>query len=220
MDCLVSETVKDDQSGSLPAVRHFWQYCVVARPDHQHNAGVRPNNELDRTEWHTTVKQQLTPQDSVLVIANTRLRFMTTFSITIRLSSYRPNFKFEEQQKPILIGAINTNGHLGVRTLVAGDWYRATVDPQAPQLLLIEDAGGAVVAADSQPFDVQVTDDLEIYTAEVNQTSNRIGSPLCRMLWRGTLICEFPQQSAIATVFSTASECFLRALSTAKVTAI
>jgi len=34
---------------------------------------------------------------------------------------------------------------------------------------LIEDASGAVVATDSQPFDAKLSDDLEIYTAELTQ---------------------------------------------------
>ena len=36
--------------------------------DYQHNTGVRPNNELDRLEFYGTFKQQITPQDSLLLL--------------------------------------------------------------------------------------------------------------------------------------------------------
>ena len=36
--------------------------------DYQHNDGVRPNNDLNRIEWYTTIKQQITPQDTLLVL--------------------------------------------------------------------------------------------------------------------------------------------------------
>ena len=33
--------------------------------DYQHNDGVRPNNDLNSIEWYTTLKQQVTPQDTL-----------------------------------------------------------------------------------------------------------------------------------------------------------
>src|SRR5258706_5681155 len=36
--------------------------------DYQHNDGVRPNNDLERIEWYSTIKQQITAQDSVLLL--------------------------------------------------------------------------------------------------------------------------------------------------------
>jgi Tfp pilus assembly protein PilF len=157
--------------------------------DYQHNAGVRPNNELDRTEWYTTVKQQLTPQDSVLVIAKYQ-----DFASGDNFQYYdpaqaRPNFTFEEQQKPILIGGYQHQWSPGVRTLVLGGRLvneQQFSDLQAPQLLLIEDGAGAVVATDAQPFDVKVTDDLEVYTGELNQIVQQGSYTLVAgMLWQG-----------------------------------
>src|SRR5262249_13242102 len=36
--------------------------------DWQHNEGVRVNNELDRTEWYSTLKYQLTVQDTLMLM--------------------------------------------------------------------------------------------------------------------------------------------------------
>src|SRR5207247_8921897 len=50
------------------------QFGVIANSawsldlDYQHNNGVRPNNDLDRIESYTTIKQQITPQDSLLLV--------------------------------------------------------------------------------------------------------------------------------------------------------
>jgi Tfp pilus assembly protein PilF len=146
-----------------------WAFDV----DYQHNAGVRPNNELDRLEWYTTLKHQLTPADSVLVIAKYQdYSSGDNFQYYDPAASFRPNFKFEEQQEPILIGGFQHEWTPGIRTLLLGGRLvneQKFTDLQAPQFLLIEDGSGAVVATDAQPFDVQLTDDLEIYTAEVSQ---------------------------------------------------
>lgn len=146
-----------------------WAFDV----DYQHNAGVRPNNELDRLEWYTTFKHQLTPQDTLLLLAKYQdYSSGDNFQYYKPAASFRPNFKFEEQQEPILIGGYQHEWSPGVRTLFLGGRLvneQQFSDLQAPQLLLIEDGSGAVVATDAQPFDVNLTDDLEIYTAELSQ---------------------------------------------------
>src|SRR5207247_3395801 len=35
--------------------------------EYHHNDGVRPNNDLDSIQWYTTIKQQITPQDTALL---------------------------------------------------------------------------------------------------------------------------------------------------------
>jgi Tfp pilus assembly protein PilF len=144
--------------------------------DYQHNAGVRPNNELDRLEWYTTIKQQLTPQDSVLLLAKYQdyhsgdnFQYYDPLDPT---NGFRPNFKFEEHQEPILIGGYQHEWSPGIRTLLLGGRLvneQEFSDLQAPQLLLFENPSGVEQFAGTQPFDVRLTDDLEIYTAELNQ---------------------------------------------------
>jgi tetratricopeptide (TPR) repeat protein len=148
--------------------------------DYQHNNGVRPNNELDRLEWYTTVKQQLTPRDTVMVLAKYQDYSSGDNFQYYNPAQARPNFKFEEHQEPILIGGYQHEWSPGVRTLLLGGRLvnkQKFSDHQAPQLLLIEDGAGAVVGTDSQPFDARLTDDLEIYTAEVNQIVQKENSP-------------------------------------------
>lgn len=144
--------------------------------DYQHNDGVRPNNELERLEWYTTVKQQITAHDSVMLLAKYQNYTAGDNFQYYYPTNARPNFQFEEEQQPILLAGYHHEWQPGVHTLLLGGRLvndQKFSDLQAPQLLLIEDGSGAVVAADSQPFDVQLTDDLEIYTAELNQIVQR-----------------------------------------------
>ena len=141
--------------------------------DYQHNAGVRPNNALDRNEWYSTIKQQLTPSDSILLLAKYEdYSSGDNFQYYNPSASYRPNYKFDEQQQPILIGGFQHEWSPDIRTLLLGGRLvtrQQFSDLQAPQLLLTEDATGAVVGTDTQPFDVWLADNMEIYTAELQQ---------------------------------------------------
>ncbi len=161
--------------------------------DYQHNNGVRPNNDLDRFEWYTTVKQQLTPQDTALLLVKyENYSSGDNFQYYDPMDpkyGYRPNFRFEEQQDPILIGGYQHEWSPGIRTLLLGGRLvndQKFSDLQAPQLLLIENRGGAVTATDSQPLDVRLNDQLEIYTTEVNQIFQREKfSFVAGTLWQG-----------------------------------
>ena len=144
--------------------------------DYQHNNGVRPNNDLDRFEWYTTVKQQLTPQDTALLLVKyENYSSGDNFQYYDPLDpkyGYRPNFRFEEHQEPILIGGYQHEWSPGIRTLLLGGRLvneQKFSDLQSPQPALFEWPSGEVSDAYSFPFDVQLTDKLEIYTAELNQ---------------------------------------------------
>ncbi len=144
--------------------------------DYQRNDGVRPNNELDRLEWYTTVKQQLTPHDTLLLLTKYEDYTSGDNFQYYNPANARPNFRFEEHQEPIIVGGYQHEWSPGVRTLLLGGRLvneQKFSDLQAPQLLLIEDGSGAITASDSQPFDVVLRDKLEIYTAEINQTFQR-----------------------------------------------
>jgi len=69
---LVSQTEYRSDGQVREVASQFGRYhnsAYAIDVDYQHNNGVRPNNELDRLELYTTFKQQLTPQDSVLLLA-------------------------------------------------------------------------------------------------------------------------------------------------------
>ncbi len=159
--------------------------------DYQHNDGVRPNNQLDRLEWYTTVKQQLTPSDTLLLLVKYQdYSSGDNFQYYDPSASYRPNFKFEEQQEPILIGGYQHEWAPGVRTLVLGGRLvndQKFSDRQTPQMLLAENPSGVVDTPPGfVPFDVKLDDDLEIYTAEVSQIFQRERfSVISGLLWQG-----------------------------------
>ena len=141
--------------------------------DYQHNSGVRPNNGLDRIEWYSTIKQQLTPSDTLLVLAKYEdYSSGDNFQYYDPAKSYRPHYKFDEQQQPILVGGLQHEWSPGIRTLLLGGRLvteQQFSDQQVSQLLLVEDGSGAVVGTDNQPFDFHVNDKLEVFTAELQQ---------------------------------------------------
>ncbi len=145
--------------------------------DYQHNNGVRPNNELDRIEWYTTIKQQLTPADSLLVLVKYQdYSSGDNFQYYNPSASYRPNFSFEEHQHPIVVGGYQHEWSPGVRTLMLGGRLaneQKFSDLQAGQLLLFGTAPGVIAATDVQPFDITIENEMEIYTAELNQIVQR-----------------------------------------------
>jgi hypothetical protein len=119
--------------------------------DYHHNEGTRPNNDLDSIEWYSNLKQQLTPQDSVLLLTkyqdyhsgdnfqyfDPRAVMVTTNSIgEVRTNTaYRPAFRFDEYQSPIALGGYHHEWQPGVHTRCCwlGDW-RTTSDSATRRL--------------------------------------------------------------------------------------
>lgn len=190
---LASESIwrSDDQFRQLASqYGTFGNTSWALDLDYQHNAGVRPNNELDRLEWYTTIKQQLTGKDSVMLLAKYQsYESGDNFQYYDPNTAHRPHFKFEEHQEPILIGGYQHEWAPGIRTLLLGGRLvneQEFSDHQAPQLLLFENPVGAVSFASKQPFDVRLADELEIYTAELNQIFQRERFTLIAgTLWQG-----------------------------------
>jgi Flp pilus assembly protein TadD len=147
--------------------------------DYQHNSGVRPNNELNSIEWYSTIKQQLTPSDSVLLLAKYEdYTSGDNFQYYDPNVSYRPNYQYDEQQQPILIGGLQHEWSPGIHTLLLGgrlvtkQEFSDRQDTNASPLLL-ENSSGAIDTAITTPFDVSLQDQLEIYTAEFSQIVQR-----------------------------------------------
>lgn len=140
--------------------------------DYQHHNGVRPNNELDSIEWYSTIKQQITPEDSALLLVK-----YEDYASGDNFQYYDPrdarrHFSFEEQQEPILVGAWHHEWSPGVHTMFLGGRLlneQQFSDRDVSQIILLEDATGKVVANDTTAVDVDYRNRLEIYTAELNQ---------------------------------------------------
>ncbi len=139
--------------------------------DYQHNGGVRPNNGLDSIEWYRTVKQQITPHDTLFALVkyedyNSGDNFQYYYQ-----TNARPNYVYDEYQKPIVVGGWHHEWSPGVHTLLLGGRLSTEQyfsDSAAPQLLLSRN-NSAVFAAGSAPFGVNLHDTFEIYLAELNQ---------------------------------------------------
>jgi tetratricopeptide (TPR) repeat protein len=150
----------------------FGQTSYALDLDYQHNGGVRPNNGLDSIEWYSTVKQQITPQDTLLALVK-----YEDYSSGDNFQYYyqtnaRPNYQFQEHQQPIVVGGWHHEWSPGVHTLLLGGRVATEQnfsDQRARQLLLIENSAGKVYAADNQPFDVSYQGKSEVYLAEFNQ---------------------------------------------------
>src|SRR5207245_3011984 len=71
--------------------------------DYRHNNGVRRNNDLDSIEWYSTIKQQITPQDTALLLVK-----YEDYHSGDNFQYYNPvgasrHFRFNEYQHPIAV---------------------------------------------------------------------------------------------------------------------
>jgi Tfp pilus assembly protein PilF/outer membrane receptor protein involved in Fe transport len=138
--------------------------------DYQHNDGIRPNNELERAEWYTTIKQQLNAHDSLLLLTKVQ-----SYHSGDNFQYYDPTnasryFHYDEEQKPILLGAFHREWRPGAHTLFLGGrlendqrfsdraTFQTIVDTNPPQVFLNFDN-----------IDLHHHSQLEIFTAEVQQ---------------------------------------------------
>jgi tetratricopeptide (TPR) repeat protein len=140
--------------------------------DYQHNDGVRPNNDLDRLEWYSTLKQQITPDDSALVLIKYENYHSGDNFQYYDPAKARPHFRFDEYEDPIVMGAWHHEWAPGVHTMVMGGRIiteQHFSDLAAPQLVLVKNAWGAVGNASSLPLDVAYQNQQEVYSADLNQ---------------------------------------------------
>ncbi len=156
--------------------------------DYQHNAGVRPNNELDRLEWYTTLKHQITAQDSVLMLmkyqdyhsgdnfqyfdpkaTDQRYEFFGVSNAPV----FRKSFVFDEVQQPLLVGAYHHEWSPGVHTLMLGgrleNDQRFSDEATLQTVLRRSLADNHVLNAVPRAFNVDYRNEFEIFTGEFNQ---------------------------------------------------
>jgi Tfp pilus assembly protein PilF len=141
--------------------------------DYQHNNGVRVNNDLDSIEWYTTLKQQVTPDDTAFALIKYENYHSGDNFQYYDQNDARPNYRFDEYQQPIVTVGWHHDWGPGVHTLLFGgrlvDDQRFS-DLAVPQLLLIQDPTGNIIGSDeSEKFDVNYRGQLTVYTAELNQ---------------------------------------------------
>jgi Tfp pilus assembly protein PilF len=147
--------------------------------DYQHNDGVRPNNELDRIEWYTTLKYQLTPRDSLFLLTKYQdFHSGDNFQYYDPTASARPNFNFDEFQSPIILGGYHHQWTPGSHTLFLGGRLendQRFSDKAVPLPVLFKDNSGilfppgTVTAHGSVSFDASLRSQFEAWTAELQQ---------------------------------------------------
>lgn len=141
--------------------------------DYHHNDGIRPNNGLGDFEWDTTIKQQVTPKDTALMLMQYQDYHSGDNFNYYNPANARPNYKFDEYQHPILVGGWDHEWSPGMRTLMLVG--RLTdeqnfSDIQAPQLLLFKTTPpGTVGLVASTAYDFNYHNNFDIYSAELNQ---------------------------------------------------
>ncbi len=139
--------------------------------DYEHHAGVRPNNDLDRIEWYSRIKQQVSNADTVTLLAKVQ-----EYSSGDNFQYQNPadasrSFRYDESQHPILVGGWRHEWSPGVQTLaLAGrlenDQRFRQDDVAFPELLL---HAGDFPPNSSIPSGITYRGQLEIYTAELSQ---------------------------------------------------
>lgn len=169
-----STTVRSDKMFSEQASQFgtFGRMSYSLDLDYRHNNGIRPNNELDSIEWYTTVKQQITANDTAMALIKYEDYHSGDNFQYSKQSQARPHFQFDEHQEPIVVGAWHHQWSPSSHTLLLGGRLineQRFSDLATPQLLLIQDAGGNIIGHDIQPFDASYQSKLEIYTVELNQ---------------------------------------------------
>jgi Tfp pilus assembly protein PilF len=151
----------------------FGQTAYSLDLDYDYQKGFRPNNDLSSIEWYSTIKQQLTPQDTALALVKYEDYHSGDNFQYYYQTNARPHFRFDEYQQPIVVGGWHHEWSPGVHTLaLAGRLItdQHFSDQSAQQLVLFKDTTtGQVTASPSEPFDVQYHNQIEIYTGEINQ---------------------------------------------------
>ncbi len=141
--------------------------------DYHHNDGIRVNNDLDDIEWDTTIKQQVTPQDTAMALVQYQDYHSGDNFNYYDPASARPNYRFDEYQHPILVGGWDHEWSPGIRTLALVG--RLTdeqhfSDLAVPELVLFKTTPpGTVDLAASTAYDVAYHNSFDIYSAELNQ---------------------------------------------------
>lgn len=89
--------------------------------DYSHNEGFRPNNDLSRIEWFSQIKQQLSPEDTVLILTKYEDYHSGDNRQLYDNRSADRNFRFDEYQAPELVALYHREWAPGVHTLVLAD---------------------------------------------------------------------------------------------------
>ncbi len=138
--------------------------------DYQHNNGTRPNNDLDRIEWYSQLKYQLTDRDSIFLLTKYQ-----DYESGDNFQRYDPatalkRYHFIESQAPLATAAIHREWSPGNHTTILGARLateQALVSGQSiPRLLTTADPN---LFSFLNFSNLTYRSALEIYQLEMNQ---------------------------------------------------
>jgi len=143
--------------------------------DYSHNEGIRPNNDLSRVEWFTQIKQQLSPEDTILLL--TKYEDLQSGDNRQLYDKHLadPHFRFDEYQAPELVGLYHREWAPGVHTLVLVDRLinEQTYSDRDSTFHVLETNTvnpSTFNLRGDQPFDrSKLKSNFEMYGTEVNQ---------------------------------------------------
>jgi outer membrane receptor protein involved in Fe transport len=140
--------------------------------DYLHVDGFYPNTDLDRVEWYSQVKLQLSPQDILFV--QTKYQDFRSGDIVPYFdpTQIRQNFRFSEVQEPLLFLGYDHKWAEGVRTLFLGSRLINDLqyhDLAVPSIILVKLTNTVVDESTAPLYDVHYRNQFETYTAELAQ---------------------------------------------------
>jgi Tfp pilus assembly protein PilF len=141
--------------------------------DYQHKAGIRPNNDLSRLEWYSRLKQQITAQDSVMLITKYQDYDSGDQFQYYDPAGARPNYRSHNEILPWVLAGLHHEWSPGVHTLALGG--RLINDQRQSDVAARQTVGYAFPANDPEylPADVNLQTKFEIYSGELNQIFQR-----------------------------------------------
>ena len=134
--------------------------------------GFRPNNDLQDFSFTAKIKQQLTPQDSVLfetVYDNFRSGDVRQYYAQSMAS---PTLRVTEVQDPNIYLGYHHEWAPGIDTLILAGRLQDTLtqnDPNSIALITTKNAGGQIVSVSQRPAVLDYSSALTAYSAEVQQ---------------------------------------------------
>lgn len=141
--------------------------------DYQLNDGVRVNNQLDRLEVYSTFKQQLTQQDSVMLLAKFEQYDSGDNFQDLAPSSASTNFYYREYQSPgALLAGYHREWGPGLHTLALGGRLandQRLGDLDAKKSLLFRAPDHSVLSFQSDLFNVKYQNEFQTWIGELNQ---------------------------------------------------
>jgi len=147
--------------------------------EYQNKDGNRPNNELTRLEWYTRIKQQLTPDDSLFLLAKYQDYESGDNRQYYDPASAHHDLHFEETQTPLLLGGFHHQWSPGVHTLFLGGRLvneQRFQDRAVPAVLFDPTFRVLTFPASFNTnggLDLDYRSEFEIYSAELNQIFQR-----------------------------------------------